>query len=174
MALPLLSKFFPEIVGKPVSDFTLEDWQTVAYKSASIADELMAELCPPQKKRGRPKKCEPSDSAISLVDLGVLGAMGSENVLAALLGRSPTKRKRGRPVTRYYGLSVATIEEITEDVVKAVARPDVRRKWPKAPRTKRHILENLLSILQSESGGYHDPRAIERALRRFRADKKQK
>lgn len=165
MALPSLSKFFPEIVGKPVSDFTIEDWQTVAYKAATFADELRAELCPPRKKLGRPRKPEKR----------LAGPSGSVNFLAEYLrGPSPAVRKRGRPVQEYYGLPLATIDEIAESVASNAASPEVRKKWPAAPRSRRYVLRIILGVLRKKTGIYHDLPTVERALRRFRADKNKK
>lgn len=157
MALPSLSKFFPEMVGKPVTDFTLEDWQTVAYEVATFANELMAELCPPQKKRGRPK---------------IVNHLNSAHFLSSL-SRRASRGVRGRPRQDYYGLPLEAIAEIVEYVSKEVASPEAREKWPRAPRTKRYVLDTVLRVLKNRSDGYHDPRAVERALRRFRADKNQ-
>ena len=107
-------------------------------------------ICPEPRARGRPKK--------------------QKNFLRELLYPPRQKGPRGRPEQLYYGLPASAISNI----VDSLSTREVTNRWPDAPTKKRQILQNVLSILQKKHGGFHALQAVERALRREKADKNKK
>ena len=88
-----------------------------------------------------------------------------QNELARLV-RQQRKRKQpspGRPIAKYYQHSAIEINEIVEKL----GSDKLRTEWADAPRTLRDRLRLVLFVLHEKYGGYHDPLAIERALRRL-------
>jgi len=145
MANPSFIQYYSEKIGKPIAAFTKADWRKVAMTASEFLDRAFDKLHPPHKQPGRPRKKR------SLAD-----------------SIPKPKKKVGRPKTKYYGRSPSSINAMIEDHLRS---PEARKKWPDATRTKKKVLKILLSSLGKTHGGSYDPAAVERAIRREKADK---
>lgn len=134
-----------------------------------ILQDHEAELGRPQAKWTKVHWRELALALVTRIDPKPVGRPRIQNELMLLL-RKKAKARIGRPSGKYCGLSAVEIDQ----VVEKLGRHEVKKDWPDAPRSRRDRLGMVLFVLQEEVGGYHDVRAVERAIRRAKADKKKK
>lgn len=87
-----------------------------------------------------------------------IGRPCQKNHLALMMQKKAPKRI-GRPRQAYYGYPIIMIAALLDEL-----------NYLKVPKQKQ--LKTVLEYLRQKNGGYHDPRAVARALRRYKADKR--
>ncbi len=152
--IPPFIQRYAERIGKEVSAFTLDDWRSLAFDAADEIEALNRELSiiekklpPPPGDPGRPRK-NPRKTK------NFLWAISNEGWIYQEV------KHRGRHRQTYYGMPIEWYADALAEI----------GKWPNAPRYERQILKSLLDALRQKKGGYADIRAVERAIRRHRAD----
>jgi len=156
--IPLLIQRYSERISKDVSAFTGEDWRNLAIEAVSEINALEREIAiferklpPPLGKPGRPRKHPRKSKNIRFI--GGLNFLNPENW-------EHVKPKRGRSPQKYYGLPIKQLNDLILDI----------GKHPSAPKGNRELIKFVLKRLRNKVGGYADIGAVERALRRYRAD----
>lgn len=152
--VPKFIAFFSERIGKPVSEFDLDDWRRAAIGAAQLLDAPKA----PPKPRGRPKVQETN----TLADL-------LNPTLLRRFEKKKSARAKGRP-TAMYGRDNCYSIEFIEEVVSKVTSPEVRERWPnEAPYTQAEAVKLCLKVIGHPVG--YAP-AVQRALRRLKSGQK--
>jgi len=151
--IPPFIRWYAEKVGKDVTAFTFDDWRSLAFDAAAEIQALNRELSIIEKKLppspGKPgrKRKHP---------------IRTVNYLCYLLDpekyRYQERLRRGRHKQTYYGLPIEWYAYAIGEISKC----------PDAPRKRREILNTFLNALREKEGGYHDPQAVERSLRRLK------
>lgn len=152
--VPDFIAFFSERIGKPVSEFDLDDWRRAAIGAAQLLDA--PKIRP--KPRGRPKV----QATNRLADL-------LNPTLVLRLNKSKSRQPRGRPIAKYGRDKKYSIEFI-EEVVSDVTSPEARKRWPnEAPFTRAEAVRLCLKVIGHPVG--YAP-AVQRALRRLKSGQK--
>lgn len=149
MDIPSFLPYYAEKIGKPLSEFTIDDWKGAAFLASRCLDKAI----PKAKPRGRPKK----KRFMRLADL--------------LMPSNSTQqgRPRGRPQQRYGKDRNYSIEAIAE-VLSEITAPEARRQSPSdAPWNQTEALRVLLRVIGHPA---HYEKAVMRAVRRYKSGQK--